>query len=41
MMTLTFSIPAQLHGSHQISIRTQNQWSGYFSYNWFYNNSTY
>lgn len=40
-MTRTFSIPPQLHGSYQISIRTQNQWSGYFSYNWFYNNSTY
>ncbi len=40
-MTLTFSIPPQLYGSHQISIRTQNQWSGFFSYNWFYNNSTY
>jgi hypothetical protein len=40
-MTLTFSIPPQLYGSHQISIRTQNQWSGYFSYNWFYNNTAY
>ena len=40
-MSLTFSIPAQLYGSPQISIRTQNQWSGYHSYNWFYNNTTY
>ena len=40
-MTLTFSIPAQMYGAHQISIRTQNQWSGYYSYNWFYNNTAY
>lgn len=40
-MSLTFSIPPQLYGSYQVSIRTQNQWSGYFSYNWFYNNTTY
>jgi hypothetical protein len=40
-MTLTFPIPAQLYGSYRISIRTQNQWSGYYSYNWFYNNTAY
>jgi LysM domain len=40
-MNLTFSIPPQLYGSYQISIRTQNQWSGYHSYNWFYNNTAY
>jgi hypothetical protein len=40
-MTLTFPIPSQLFGSYQVSIRTQNQWSGYYSYNWFYNNTTY
>jgi hypothetical protein len=40
-MTLTFAIPPQLYGAYQISIRTQNQWSGYYSYNWFYNNTTY
>jgi hypothetical protein len=40
-MSLTFPIPPQLYGSHQISIRTQNLWSGYFSYNWFYNNTAY
>lgn len=37
----TFKIPAQLYGSYQISIRLQ---SGglypYYSYNWFYNNTT-
>lgn len=40
-MTLTFNIPPQLYGSHRISIRTQNQWSGFYSYNWFYNNTAY
>ena len=40
-MTLTFPIPSQLYGAYQVSIRTQNQWSGYYSYNWFYNNTTY
>jgi LysM repeat protein len=40
-MNLTFAIPPQLYGSYQISIRTQNQWSGYHSYNWFYNNTAY
>lgn len=40
-MTLTFPIPPQLRGSYQISIRTQNLWSGYYSYNWFYNNTAY
>jgi len=39
--TKTFSIPPQLYGSYQISIRTQNWNSGYYSYNWFYNNTTY
>lgn len=39
--TLTFNIPPALYGSYQISIRTQNSPTGYFSYNWFYNNSTY
>ena len=40
--TLTFPVPAQLFGCYQIAIRMQsNQGSGYFAYNWFYNNSTY
>ncbi|OGO34195.1 MAG: hypothetical protein A2Z16_06390 [Chloroflexi bacterium RBG_16_54_18] len=39
-MTLTFNTPPQLYGSHRIAIRTQNLWSGYYSYNWFYNNTT-
>ena len=39
--TLTFNIPSQLYGSHQIAIRTQSTSGGYFSYNWFYNNTAY
>jgi LysM repeat protein len=40
-LTATFSIPAPLRGSRQIAIRTQNLPTGYFSYNWFWNNTTY
>jgi hypothetical protein len=36
----TFSIPSALHGSYKISIRMQSPSSGYFAYNWFYNNTT-
>ncbi len=37
----TFKIPAQLYGSYQISIRLQSGgYYPYYSYNWFYNNST-
>ena len=36
----TFSIPAALHGSYKISIRIQSPTSGYYAYNWFYNNTT-
>jgi hypothetical protein len=37
----TFSIPAALKGEYQIAIRMQsNTGSGYFAYNWFYNNTT-
>lgn len=36
----TFDIPSALRGSHQISIRMQSTTgSGYFAYNWFYNNT--
>lgn len=37
--TRTFNIPAELYGQRQIAIRTQNLATGYFSYNWFYNNT--
>lgn len=36
--TTTYTIPAQLHGAYQISIRLQSS-QGYYSYNWFYNNT--
>jgi hypothetical protein len=39
--TLTFNIPAELTGSYRIAIRLQSvSGSGYFAYNWFYNNTT-
>jgi LysM repeat protein len=34
----TFSVPAALKGSFQIAIRMQSSKSGFFAYNWFYNN---
>ncbi len=37
----TFNIPPALYNSYQIAIRTQNYPSGYYSYNWFYNNNAY
>jgi LysM repeat protein len=38
---VSYPIPAQLAGSYRIAIRFQsNTGSGYFSYNWFYNNTT-
>lgn len=36
----TFDIPSALYGSYQISIRMQSPTSGYYAYNWFYNNTT-
>jgi hypothetical protein len=36
-LTKTFTIPAALAGSKQISIRLQSPTSGYYAYNWFYN----
>jgi hypothetical protein len=38
---MTFSIPPQLYGLPQIAIRTQSPGTGFFSYNWFFNNTTY
>jgi hypothetical protein len=38
--TATYPIPAALAGSYQIAIRLQSSISGYYAYNWFYNNST-
>jgi hypothetical protein len=39
-LSATYSIPASLAGSSKIAIRLQSPTSGYFAYNWFYNNST-
>ncbi len=38
--TGTYTIPAELKGQGVIAIRLDCRWGGYFSYNWFYNNST-
>ncbi|HZD56211.1 MAG TPA: LysM domain-containing protein [Anaerolineales bacterium] len=38
--TLTYTIPGALKASYQIAIRMQSPASGYFAYNWFYNNTT-
>ena len=38
--TATFPIAAEFHGAYQIAIRLQsNKGTGYFAYNWFYNNT--
>lgn len=40
-LDFTFDIPAALYGQYQIAIRMQsNTGSGYYAYNWFYNNTT-
>jgi len=40
--TFTFDIPSQLAGSYQIAIRMQSKsGTGYYAYNWFYNNTAY
>lgn len=39
--TLTFNIPSELYGKHQISIRAESTTGGWYSYNWFYNNTAY
>jgi hypothetical protein len=38
--SVSYDIPASLAGSYRIAIRLQSPTSGYFAYNWFYNNST-
>jgi len=39
--TLTFDIPSSLKGQYKIAIRFQSKTgSGYYAYNWFYNNTT-
>lgn len=36
----TFSIPNELKGLYQIAIRLESPYSGYYAFNWFYNNTT-
>jgi hypothetical protein len=36
----TYSIPAKYHGQYKIAIRLESSASGYYAYNWFYNNTT-
>ncbi len=36
---LTYFVPDFLKGSYQIAIRLESATSGYFAYNWFYNNN--
>jgi hypothetical protein len=35
----TYTIPAALYGAYQIAIRLESPSSGYYAYNWFYNNT--
>ncbi|HBX68843.1 MAG TPA: hypothetical protein DEH25_05525 [Chloroflexi bacterium] len=37
--TMRYDIPPALQGSHQIAIRLESPSSGYYAYNWFYNNT--
>jgi hypothetical protein len=38
--TATFDVPSQLDGSYRVAIRLYSTTSGYYAYNWFYNNTT-
>ena len=38
--TATYAIPGTLAGLDKIAIRLQSPTSGYYAYNWFYNNTT-
>lgn len=38
--TATYNIPAALKGQQQIAIRLESPTSGFFAYNWFWNNTT-
>lgn len=37
--TVTYKIPAELEGSSRIAIRLESPTTGYYAYNWFYNNT--
>jgi len=36
----TYDIPAFLHGQYKIAIRLESPTSGFYAYNWFFNNTT-
>lgn len=38
---VTAKIPSQLKGAKKIAIRTESTTGGFYSYNWFYNNTTH
>lgn len=38
-LSKTYKIPSALKGSYRIAIRLQSPTSGYYAYNWFYNNN--
>ena len=38
-LSFTFNIPAALRGATRVAIRLQNYTGGYYSYNWFWNNT--
>jgi len=38
--TMRYDIPPALQGAHQIAIRLESPTSGYYAYNWFYNNTS-
>jgi hypothetical protein len=40
-LSATFKIPSQLAGEYRIAIRMESPVSGYYAYNWFFNNTTY
>ncbi len=40
-LVATFNVQFSWLVTRRIAIRTQNLPTGYFSYNWFYNNTTY
>lgn len=37
--TATYTLPAALKGTGQVAIRLENTSTGYFAFNWFYNNN--
>lgn len=40
VFTETFSIPSDLAGDYQIAVRLEGDVGGFYSFNWFYNNTT-